>query len=1307
MRASKDMASKFVTASMLFVFLHLAINKMDEKILWQVLDEACDVTKVYPNCSTLETVANKARENDSMEISINISQLTLASTLNFTKLKSLTINGVLDITTINCMNASAGIVLSDIAGTVELSNLRLLFCGSQVDYRNEAYTSALTIFGCKNVQLHRLVITRSHGLGLVILNHQGGSVNISFSNFAYNGPKMNNSERGGGILLKLDCVQSQNCDSMIFQFYNCTFANNTAYIPPNNSDHYCSHYYTVAMGNGKGFEHGGGVYVSIGGSASNISISFSRCEFSGNKACIGGGLMAKIHGEQKRKINQIRIEISDSKFYRNGYRDNLFGYGGGAHFMFDADLDESSISDCHYIIKNTIFISNGAANGGGVYFYSSKQAFRDNLIPNTLHFDGCTFENNVAYMGSAALMAPSTLFRLSTALPVTPVFRNSQFSSNTVRVYHLYYHKNEGTYGFGTVYVSSYTVKFQGWSHFQNNWGTSLYVVNGVIDFQKSNATFSNNTGLQGGAVALIGSSTMILGPNGYEFKDNSAIYQGGAIYVLVADKTDFTTSRCFLQYRDHKNNTSLRDWDLGIVFKGNKALGEGRGHFIHATSLHQCRIINNYKNGSLFEYSVLNFTQVFTERGDNITFEDDDGCQVATDGAILSRNDTSTLMIIPGEKYGHHVTIKDDLGHTVAPLFSVAIEPSHCDNISCPNVLSTFAEEEIELTGNCGESVTLIFQTLFPRQNHLKLNSSLVECPPGFKFEFQSKNCVCNVDAHLGLFKCDNNFGSYLFPGFWAGIVNLSDNNNMPLFVTSFNPYYTTPDNNIDKFRLPRKFPDAEFNKALCGSRTGIGCGICLNDSFSVHFNSPDNSCKPLHPFDCQLGWLFYILSELVPVTLLFMTVLVFNISFTSGTLNGFILFIQLLSSLDSDASGIIITNNLRIKHFSQIFQFFHGLLNLNFFNLDPLSFCLWKKATTLDMLSMKYVTILYVLILIMLVIWIMNKCGGKCFGKYCRIVTVKTSIVHGISTFFVICYAQCVRVSFNLIIPLHIHVEEYKEQPLRVWFNGELVYFGQDHLRYAIPALSILLTVGLLPPILLLSYPLINKILAILGLENHAIIVFISHKIPISSLKPLLDSFQGCFKDNLRFFAGLYFLYRWIILFSYTLIKDFTVYYPAVTGILIFILALHAICQPYIRRLHNITDALLFANLLLITAISSFNYNEKLSQVTKFQNATTLAVVQQVLICLPLVVMGVYIVNSMWKCIIHRGCLNKTDKAKKLIPGRAIRLKKFVRTISAENDSDLDPSEEDFTHDRLVDEDIEYREYNEIEHTQMNTTY
>ena len=112
-----------------------------------------------------------------------------------------------------------------------------------------------------------------------------------------------------------------------------------------------------------------------------------------------------------------------------------------------------------------------------------------------------------------------------------------------------------------------------------------------------------------------------------------------------------------------------------------------------------------------------------------------------------------------------------------------------------------------------------------------------------------------------------------------------------------------------------------------------------------------------------------------------------------------------------------------------------------------------------------------------------------------------------------------------------LHWQDDTNFRPPHRVWLNGEIVHFSKEHLPYALPAVFCLLTVGILPPFLLLNYPLLNKVLAKLGLEELKIFMFIM-KIPsTSSIKPFLDSL-GCFKDNMRFFAGFYFLYIWIIL-------------------------------------------------------------------------------------------------------------------------------------------------------------------------------
>ena len=61
-----------------------------------------------------------------------------------------------------------------------------------------------------------------------------------------------------------------------------------------------------------------------------------------------------------------------------------------------------------------------------------------------------------------------------------------------------------------------------------------------------------------------------------------------------------------------------------------------------------------------------------------------------------------------------------------------------------------------------------------------------------------------------------------------------------------------------------------------------------------------------------------------------------------------------------------------------------------------------------------------------------------------------------------------------------LDIYDEGPQKQGARVFYYGKLTYFHGDHLRYAIPAAFALVLMTIMPPILLLSYPLCYKILS-----------------------------------------------------------------------------------------------------------------------------------------------------------------------------------------------------------------------------------
>ena len=232
-------------------------------------------------------------------------------------------------------------------------------------------------------------------------------------------------------------------------------------------------------------------------------------------------------------------------------------------------------------------------------------------------------------------------------------------------------------------------------------------------------------------------------------------------------------------------------------------------------------------------------------------------------------------------------------------------------------------------------------------------------------------------------------------------------------------------------------------------------------------------------------------------------------------------------------------------------------------------------------------------------------------------------------------------------------------------------------------------LLVIGILPLVPLLTYPALNRIITILGCENSKAVTTISSKIPISRLKPVLDSIQGCFKDDFRFFAGLYFLYRWSILVIHMSTSTFSVYYTAVGGTILALLTLHTVCQPYIKRAHNIIDALLFINLILINFLSFFNYHRSLSQKGMEQRTTVIAsTIQLVLIYLPLIMMGAYMLACLCKNTSKYGCrkLMTYITAMLTLNYGAQRLNEFIT---------VDEDKEEYIHERILDKDLVYPKY------------
>ena len=1250
--------------------------------LWWNFTIDCDPYETSFVCDslTLDQIAENVTETSNVYIEIKTSLLQLKGRARFENYMSLTIAGTRTDATISCTGTNSGLVVFNVI-EVTIIGIRLTNCSTH-DF-NSAYYYTVSLNHCMDITITNVTFVENNATALSILDHQGGTVRISFSDFIENiitstgGDVYGQEIRGGGGVF-IGNYNSDPSSPSMYYFENCLFHRNIAHTRFYNFE------YTDELGQPiSGYGRGGGVFLAFETppALTDIHAQFSDCEFVENAGFLGGGLSVDIEGDKERETTNITVIIRNSVFEENGCSlESPTGSGGGAHFNINT-FNKRLLSQGHIRVINVNFSNNCAEIGGGVYFFSSHRDSNTDL--NELSFEGCTFIANEAHTGAALDLTPNIFDRLTSGFLLIPKIEECRFLSN-VNTRSL---NTETTFGTGTIYSSQYSLNFVGNIEFVNNSGTALYIVNGLADFSNGSVIFKHNRGNRGGAMALIGLSSFLVGTEGhYSFCKNTAMDRGGAIYSLMTDNHDYTVSRsCFIQYVDSSNRKRIipaYEWKANITFHGNRAKS-GMGNAIFATSLYPCQVINNGSNA----YVVVNISDVLSVRG--ITFDNDPRLQpqTSTEGAVLVHNNQLPLQIIPGEQFSHKVTLADDLHNPVNATFQASISDN--PNVSVDSAFSSCLSDQIVLKGEPNQTARLFLQTISPRQTYVKLDVKLSNCPPGFVLE--ENTCVCNAHLIVGFLRCDTNtLNSYIIRDYWIGLVHhKNDPSRMELAIGICPPFfcdYNGTDITSPGVKLPKN--TSLLNEAICGlSRMGTLCGDC-NSEYTTHFHSPSFRCKPVKPGLCKAGWLFYILSELVPVTATFVTVLVLNISFTSGAVNGFILFSQLINSLDVNAEGLISLHN-SVLVFVRGYRVIYGFFNLDYFSVETLSFCLWTNASALDMIAFKYVTVAYALLLMITVVCFMNKCGGRCLGKWWRITKLNSSVIHGMTTFLVICYAQCIYVSIPLLLRYYYTPQTgIPLQPIEVvWLNGNIDYFSRRHLPYALPALFCMLTIGILPPFLLLMYPLAFRVFAFFGLEDTKPVEFVSNRLPMGILKPLFDSFQGCFKDNLRFFAGLYFIYRWIGLTADAVTSSHSTFFTVVEILLLIILSLHAVCQPYIDKVHNIIDTMLFTNLAIINAISFANYhrvrNYYRNKIYYSQTMNLSIAIQLVLIYLPVKIMVIYVII---KC--YRFKYQKQD-------GSHTTFKKLQRLRSLVS-TDTDNDEEELPY-RLIASFSEYRSFNE----------
>uniref|UniRef100_A0A1X7SUZ5 Uncharacterized protein n=1 Tax=Amphimedon queenslandica TaxID=400682 RepID=A0A1X7SUZ5_AMPQE len=595
------------------------------------------------------------------------------------------------------------------------------------------------------------------------------------------------------------------------------------------------------------------------------------------------------------------------------------------------------------------------AGGVGIVMASVSLNYKKKL--NYIKFDSCMFNYNQASIGSAIHINRNIPSESGAYFVTLIFFYNCNFFGNGQ--YHFKSRANELALQSGAFYANKAWIYFGGKTQFADNSITALQISDTSIEFKGNSKTiFKNNSGIKGGAILLTGDSELYVRYNtSIIFDGNRAVSYGGAIAVLHLQVQTFEyREKCFMSVNFHKKyNYNSKPV---FTFTDNKC-DSGFGNDLFISNLESCRalckILSHIHNVSISDifsrkcFGTFNFS----------------ARSIATPTKSLSVS--QVINAIPGIPMKLNITARDIFENDTSALFPLILTLSGTNSIWMnPHVITTNAH--VIFYGNPHETAQLLIQTeTMMTSITVTAKLKLMECPPGFIFN-KAGFCFCSalINSHYqGIRYCTSKFLA-ITANYWAGYLNIS-NTSDGTFVTGHCSVklcsYNNTKHKFGFYQLPIDYDKEKLNDFVCSSnRTGTLCTQCIENHI-VSYHSPSFKCEPSH--HCHYGILLYILSELLPITIIFIVIIIFNIYLTSGTLYTFIFYAQIIDNMSPDGFNTISFTRGESMALD-ILQTVYGLTDFNILNADSLSFCILNQdLSILDLFMFKYATTLYALCL------------------------------------------------------------------------------------------------------------------------------------------------------------------------------------------------------------------------------------------------------------------------------------------------------------------------------------------------------
>jgi hypothetical protein len=1177
------------------------------------------------------------------------------TTSPFQDLTSLAITGA-GKAVVSCTNSETGLAFINVVN-LTLHDVAFYDCYSLRNSTSRKYNvsnlkssfhlyqfhAALYLYKCSDITMTSLVVAGSPQVtGVAIYNTIGTNI-IKDSIFTSNrleSAELAEHPGGGGAYVEFtfcipgddscddfdDSIAASNSDGK-FHFHNVTFRLNRAsdILNTQESDTHIVPFKRIHNGFGKG----GGLAIIIKGNASNNTFDVTECTFEENEAIWGGGLLVEYQDHSSSNFVIIRDSIFlNNRLLQDGSMESTGGGIRVGQYVYDS-LTLPNFARNKVLVTGCEFSNNSALNGGGISFFPARQmaTATDHVFQMIVH--DTTFTNNQAKVGAAIEATLFSLF-LKGRLP-SLIINDSRFISNSIHSYKASIHE----VGVGAVYSNRVPIHFSNDIEFENNTGSGLAIVGAAANFSNSTALFIANRGRFGGGINILGAAFLVINTfTTMKFVGNEAEVNGGAIANVFIERENFRSyPNCFIRHTEPF--LQPHDWGANLSFIDNAATMLGNS--IYTTSVHPCA----WAGGS----GVSQRSQVLCWRGweyvrDGSQVDCHSENQINTDSGIVTwlSDANGTVTAFPGQEFELPLVIKDDLETPVEnkTVFSaVSLE----SNVSHVNPRYDYISGRyIQLDGVGGNSVTLQLNSNNERAWEIGIEVQLLTCPPGKVqsheyFELidpANSTCVCNENhTYSGLLHCSTE-NVYMTNGYWFGKIDGYDDMVASLCL----PGFCHMEGEASKRTMPSS--DDELDEQLCGleNRRGILCGRCVEGL------GPSVNTKTFTCIKCSTvlkDVFLYILSIYLPLFLLFVLIIMFSVRLATGPANAFIFYAQYVSSTFDLNADSHIPINLITSHdeiLLQLYQVPYGVFNLDFLETFVRPLCFGTGLGNLDVLQLEYLIAFFPLLMIIGMVIIVKIKDSRFFGRclcrrpswrFLRRWEVNKSLLHAFSAFLLLSYTKFSLTS-SYIVNIHPFYnatgQEVGEE--RAYFDGTYTSIDTEYLyRYRIPGIIVLIVIAVFP-LLLFGYPVVWFEKCIIKVD------FLWRWYPADKVQIFLDTFQGCYRDDRRFFAGMYFAFRLTINASYIIVNTWLeqfVVQQVVCTVFVFIIA---VCWPYREEKWyvNYVDLFIFTNLAIVNALSLYLF--VYAKLTPILTELPLwpFIMQYILVFMPLIYMVVYLI-------------------------------------------------------------------------------